>query len=421
MARIVVTGFGCLTACGANAASMWETVLSGKSGIRPVAWDGVETTGRLAAEIEAYDARRLVSDRKLIKVISRQDALGLNAAEQALQHSDLAAHRDGLADATTFNDRTGVFVGSPATKYRQQHDFLPVLVRSGADMREFGVAAMETVHPMWLLRTLPNNVLAYVGIGGGFKGANENVTAHGISGVQAMGEACRYIRDGAIDRAVVVAYDSVSEREALLYYGAMGLLGSTIPAPFDRDRAGTVLGEGAGALVIERLETARERGATIYGEVLGSAVTAEAGGILAVRSDGDGVTRALRAALADAGVVPEAVGMIVAHANGTVASDASEARAIAEVFGAEAVPVTGFKWSLGHTVAASGAVEAILALFALRERRVPGIATLRRRAADCDGVRVSAAEQEPRSASCVVITRGFAGLTACLVLSADVS
>ncbi len=432
--RVVVTGLGCLTACGANAATTWEAVLAGRSGVRPVTdWDPPDGAGaaqasppraergaqRLAAEIEPLDPRRLVADRKLLKVISRQDAIGLNAADQAIAHAGLTEHRAALADPAPFDDRTGVFVGSPGTKYRQQHDYLPALAQSGGDLRAFGAAALETVHPMWLLRTLPNNVLAYVAIGHGYKGANQNITAHGISGVQAVAEACRYLRDGAIDRAVVVAYDSVAEREALVYYAAMGLVGSKAPAPFDRDRDGTVLGEGAGALVLETLEAASRRGATIHGEILGCAVNSEAEGILAVRDDGDGVARAMRAALADAGREPEEVGMVTAHANGTQGSDASEARAIVGVFGPGGPPVTGFKWSLGHTVAASGAIESALTLSCLRRRRIPGIATLRNLAPECEGVRASASEQEPRTKLALVTTRGFAGLNGCLVLSAD--
>jgi 3-oxoacyl-[acyl-carrier-protein] synthase-1 len=272
---------------------------------------------------------------------------------------------------------------------------------------------------MWLLRTLPNNVLAYVGIAHGFKGANENVTAHGVSGVQAVAEACRYLRDGAIDRAVVVAYDSAAEPEAVVYYTAMGLVGTKAPAPFDRDRDGTVLGEGAGALVLETVEAATARGAAIHGEVLGSAINSEAEGILAIRDDGEGVARAMRAALADAGREPAEIGMITAHANGTPGSDASEARGILEVFGRSGPPVTGFKWSIGHTIAASGAIESILTLLCLRERRVPGIATLCSLAPECAGLSATASEQQPRSGLALVMTRGFAGLNGCLVLSAD--
>jgi 3-oxoacyl-[acyl-carrier-protein] synthase-1 len=420
MSRVVVTGLGCIGAVGTNVASTWESVVSGKSGIEPVSgWDATGWQFRLAGEIKDYQPRKLVADRKLLKVISRQDVIGLNAVDQAVQHSGMLAHRDSLDEATSFNDRTGVFVGSPGTKYRQQHDYLLALAESGEDTQKFGRAAMDQVHPMWLLRTLPNNVLAYTGIGNGFKGANENVTAHGISGAQAIAEACRYLSDGEIDRAVVVGYDSVSEAEALVYYGAMGLLSTRALRPFDRERDGTILGEGGGAIVLETLDAARERGASIYGEVLGCSVTSE-GGILSVNDDGAGLVRAIRASLDDAGRRPGDVGMITAHANGSRPSDASEALAIGEVFGDCGPPVTGFKWSLGHTVAASGVIESILTLLSLRERRVPGIATLENLAPECANIRAGAADQEPGSSLGLVMTRGFAGLNSCILLSADV-
>jgi len=419
--RIVVTGCGRITASGADVGATWESVVSGEIGIQPVSsWETTDWKYRLAGEIKDYQPRTLVSDRKLLKVISRQDVLGLNAVDQALEHSGMLEHRDSLEDPTSFNDRTGVFVGSPGTKYRQQHDYLLSLSESGEDMSVFGSEAMDQVHPMWLLRTLPNNVLAYTGIGHGFKGANENITAHGISGAQAIAEACRYLREGAIDRAVVVGYDSVSEPEALVYYASMGLLSPRALKPFDRDRDGTILGEGAGAMVLEASDEAAKRGATIFGEVLGTSVSSE-GGILSVSEDGAGLVQAIRASLEDAGLQPDDIGMITAHANGSKPSDASEALAIGEVFGASSVPVTGFKWSLGHTVAASGVIEGILTLSSLRERRVPGIASLENLAPDCSDLQVSAAEQPPRSALGLLTTRGFAGLNSCVVFSTDVN
>ena len=417
---VVITGFGCLTASGADAAATWEAVLAGESGIREATtWESSEWPYRLAGEIKDYSPRELVSDRKLLKFITRQDVIGLNAATQAIAHSRIIEHRDGLADPTSFNDRTGVFVGSPATKYRYQHDYLSPLADAAGDSREFGTRAMEDVHPMWLLRTLPNNVLAYVGIQYGFKGANGNITAHGISGSQAIAEACRYLRDGAIDRAIVVGYDSASELEALPYYASVGLLSSQDLRPFDRSRDGTVLAEGAGAIVLETRDAAERRGARIHGEMLGSSVVAEAGGVLSVREDGDGVSRAIRLALEDSGKSPDEIGMISAHANGTRVSDAGEVRAFVEIFGASTIPVTGFKWSLGHTVAASGAIESILALLCLADGRIPGIPNLEELSPDCEGVMVSASEQKPRSSVGIVVSRAFAGLNSCIVLSSN--
>ncbi len=420
MRRVVITGYGCLTASGADVAATWDAVSSGQTGIREAeTWDSSEWPHRLAAEIKNYKPRELVADRKLLKFITRQDVIGLNAVTQAVAHSRLIEDRDTVADPSSFNDRTGVFVGSPATKYRYQHDFLPSLAAAAGDSHDFGARTMEEVHPMWLLRTLPNNVLAYVGIQYGFKGANANVTAHGISGSQAIAEACRYLRDGAIDRAVVVGYDSACELEALPYYASMGLLSAQGLRPFDRNRDGTVLGEGAGALVLETRKSAEDRDATIYGEVLGSSVVSEAGGVLSVREDGDGVIRAIRLALEESGKSPTEIGMISAHANGSRVSDAGEVRAFVEVFGPSAVPVTGFKWSLGHTIAASGVIESILTLRCLAEGRVPGIAALEELSPDCEGINVGAGEQKPGSSIGIVVSRGFAGLNSCIVLSTD--
>lgn len=417
---VVVTGFGCLTAVGADADTTWEAILGGTTGIRQAAdLGGSDWPYQLAGEIKNFNPRELIDDRKLLKVITRQDVIGLNAVSQAVEHSGIIAHRQSLADAFSFDDRTGVFVGSPATKYRHQHDFFESLAEAAGDVARFGERAMESVHPMWLLRSLPNNVLAYAGIRYGFKGANENITAHGISGAQAIAEACRYLRDGVIDRAVVVGYDSASELEALAYYGSVGLLSSRGLRPFDRRRDGTVLAEGAGALVLEAREVAEGRRAAVYGEVLGCSVTSEAVGVLTVREDGEGVGRAIRLALGDAGRSAGEVGMISAHANGTRISDAGEARAFREVFGDEGVPVTAFKWSTGHTIAASGVIESILTLLSLREGRVPGVANLEELSADCMGINVSSLEQRPTSALGVVVTRGFAGLNSCIVLSAD--
>lgn len=417
---VVVTGFGCLTAVGADAGTTWEAILGGTTGIRQVAdLAGSDWPYPLAGEIKDYNPRELIEDRKLLKVITRQDVIGLNAVSQAVEHSGIIAHRQSLADAVSFEDRTGVFVGSPATKYRHQHDFLESLAGAAGNVAKFGERAMESVHPMWLLRSLPNNVLAYTGIRYGFKGANENITAHGISGSQAIAEACRYLRDGVIDRAVVVGYDSASEVEALAYYGSVGLLSCRGLRPFDRRRDGTVLAEGAGALVLEARDVAEGRGAVVYGEVLGCSVTSESVGVLTVREDGEGVGRAIRLALDDAGTSAGEVGMISAHANGTRISDAGEARAFREVFGGEGVPVTAFKWSTGHTIAASGVIESILTLLSLREKRVPGVANLEELSADCMGINVSSEEQRPTSGLGVVVTRGFAGLNSCIVLSAD--
>jgi 3-oxoacyl-[acyl-carrier-protein] synthase-1 len=156
----------------------------------------------------------------------------------------------------------------------------------------------------------------------------------------------------------------------------------------------------------------------VLGEVLGGGSVADGMGLLAIRDDGDGVVRAIGAALADAGVEPRDIGMIVAHGNGTAASDASEAAALRCVFGAQCPPVTAFKWALGHLIAAAGILETTLALAALRRQTVPGIATLTDVAPECAGIALSRTAQRPRSDIALILCRGFAGTDAALVVRA---
>jgi 3-oxoacyl-[acyl-carrier-protein] synthase-1 len=188
--------------------------------------------------------------------------------------------------------------------------------------------------------------------------------------------------------------------------------------PFDRNRNGSVFGEGAGALAIETQEAAEARGASVIGEVLGGGYVSEGCGLLSISEDGDGVARAIEAALADAGIDAAGVGMIVAHGNGTAQSDASEALALRRVFGDACPPVTAFKWSIGHLIAAAGIIETTLALAALRARRVPGIATFEAADEACARIPVSRKDQTPRSDVALVLCRGFAATDAALIVRA---
>jgi 3-oxoacyl-[acyl-carrier-protein] synthase-1 len=162
----------------------------------------------------------------------------------------MIVYRDTLPHKNPFNEQTAVFVGSPGNKYLQQYDFLPLLAKTH-NMQQFAQQLFETVHPMWLLRILPNNVLAYTGITYEFKGANHNITNHAVGGTQALLEAYHAIRSGQAERAVVVAYDMAIEPQALFYYEQLGVLSNQHLKPFDEAHDGTILAEGAAALVLE--------------------------------------------------------------------------------------------------------------------------------------------------------------------------
>lgn len=419
--RIVVTGTGLICGAGRFPIEVLEALRTGRSAISPIrAWDASCWPRRVAAEIADYDPDVLTGDRKLLKLIRRSDVLGLYAANQAIEVGCLATHRRALdaAAAARFGERTGVYVGSGGGTYENQHDFFPLLSAAGGSLELFGRELGAWVNPMWLLRSLPNNVLCHLGIRHDFKGPNACITNHGVSGTLAIVEAAQALRTGECDRAVAVAHDAPIEPQTVLYYDRAGLLSGETVRPFDAARSGSVLGEGAAALVLETDAAAAARQARVLGEILGGAASSEAEGLLPIRADGDGLARAISLALEEAGIRPADVGMIVAHGNGTRQGDASEAQAIRQAFGTAPPPVTAFKWAFGHLIAAAGMIDAVVALAALREGMVPGVATLRQLDPELAWLPVSTMPRPPRSDTALLLSRGFGATNAALLVRA---
>lgn len=421
-ARVFVTGTGAVCAAGRDPRSILGAINEGRSAIAPIElWDTSGWPVRNAGEVKLKEneLRQLVPDRKLLKLIRRTDVFGIYAATQALEASGFPAWRDALDDGgrPAVNDRTGCIVGSGGGTYSGQYDYFPLMTEAKGDLAAFGRELSANVNPMWLLRTLPNNVLCHVGINFDLKGTNACITNHSVSGLLAAAESLAALRAGEADRIVAIGHDAPIEPQTALYYHCLGLVASERLLPFDAARDGSLFGEGAGALVLETEAAARERGAPVLGELLGSGYAAEGEGLLPIREDGDGLVRAIGLALADAQLRPDDVGMIVAHANGTRPSDASEAAAIRTVFGERIPPVTGFKWAFGHLLAASGMLDLVVALATLAEGRVPGIATLARRDPPLGAFPVSREAVAPRSPVALVLSRGFAGTDAALLVA----
>ena len=419
--NVVVTGTGAVCAAGMSPDEILDSVRAGRSAIAPIKqWDTTGWPCRIAAEIPDFNPRALVEDRKLHKLIRRTDLLGLYAAGRAIDRAGIVAHRDALDGdgAAIYSDRTGVYVGSGGGNYENQYEYFPLLTAAKDELPAFGRELSDNVNPMWLLRTLPNNVLGHIGIRHRLKGANACITNHSVGGTLAVIEALEALRTGEADRAVAVGHETPIEPQMVLYYQRMGLLASGTLFPFDERHDGSLFGEGAAALVLETEASAKARNASVQGEVLGGGYACEALGLAAIRDDGDGLARAIRQALDDAGIAAAGVGMIVAHANGTPQSDRSEAAAIRSVFGTAIPPVTGFKWAIGHTIAAAGIIEAVLALAALAKDEVPGIANFVKIDPACAGLPVSASAQKPTSDVGLVLCRGFAGTDAALVVRA---
>jgi 3-oxoacyl-[acyl-carrier-protein] synthase-1 len=419
--KIVVTGTGAVCGAGTSPDDILDAIVAGRSAIGPITqWDTTGWPCRVAAEIPDFNPRAMVDDRKLHKLIRRTDLVGLYAAGRAIERSGAVAHRVGLPPdaAAAYSDRTGVYVGSGGGNYENQYDYFPLLAETRGDMAAFGRELANTVNPMWLLRTLPNNVLGHIGIRHGLKGSNACITNHSVGGTLALIEAFEALRNGEADRVVAVGHETPIEPQMVLYYRGMGLLAAESLRPFDARHDGSLFGEGAGAMMLETRESAASRNAPTLAEVLGGGYVCEAQGLAAIRDDGDGVARAILQALDDAKLAPADVGMIVAHGNGTPQSDVSEAAAILRVFGDASPPVTAFKWAIGHTIAAAGILEAVLALAALARNVVPGVANLDTLDPRCAGLNVVASSREPRSRVALILCRGFAGTDAALVVRA---
>jgi len=417
--RIAITGSGAVCGAGMTVEKIWAAVLGGQSAVTPITqWDAERWPVKVAAGVNGVKNQELVEDRKLHKSISRTDLLGIYAGGEAIKSSGIPAHRETLAAAAVplFNDRSGLVVGSGGGTYKSNYEYFPLMTEAGGDMRKFGAELGATVNPMWLLKNLPNNVLCHVGIRHMFKGTNACITNQCAGGVLAVAEAAESLRADEADRIAAVGHDTPIEPETVFGYHKLGLLSTDVLRPFDRARSGTIFGEGAAAVMLEKFDDAKARDAVMLGEFLGHGCVTEATGVVDLRPDGDGPARAIALALADAKITAADVGMIVAHGNGTPASDASEAKGILRAFGSNPPAVTGFKWCVGHLLAGSGILDLVLALEALRQGIVPGIATLEAIDTEFSTLPVSREPQKPRSDIALVLCRGFGGMNVALIV-----
>lgn len=414
--RVFITGMGTLNGAGMTLDETWESIKSGRTGIGALEGDTFENCPyKLGAQIKKYRPKELVSDRKLLKLLSRHDVYGLNAARQALEHSGILDYRETLDDPTLFNDKFGVYVGSPGNKYYQQYDFMPLLAEAKGDMKAFAAHLFEKVHPMWLLKILPNNVLAYTGIQYQLKGPNQNITNHVAGGLQALSEAHEAVMSGEADRAVVVSYDIAFEIQQLNYFGRLGILTDTALIPFDKAHNGTVMAEGAAAIVIENEKSVTERGITPYAELISSASNTDAHGIFSIEEEGEQLEQVVRLAIQKANITNEDLGLLTAHANGNQRSDTSEALAYRRCFDSMP-PLTGFKWSTGHLLCASGILDTVLTCQSMKENVVPGIAPFRSLADSCEGLNVSPDHQTLPGTHAMIVSRGFGGINTAMIL-----
>ena len=376
---IVITGAGVVSPIGIGCQDFWRALCAGESGIRPVdLFDASSLKVRFGGQIAEFDPKQYVRPRKSLKVMSREIQLGFAAA-------DLAMTDAGIAEGSLEPERVGVVFGSDMI-YADLEDLAQTYRRSARDGRfDFHLwseAIQEELHPLWLLKHLPNMAASHIAIAHDARGPNNSMVLGDVSSLLAITEAASVIQRGWAD--VMLAGGTgcrlhptalVARGDALLSHRADDFRSAC--RPFDLERDGLVNGEGAGAIVLESREHAERRGARIRGALVATAVRCEP---RARRTGlrGESLRQAIRAVCAAAGLAPAEVGHLNAHGVGTVEMDRAEARAIAAELGA--VPVTAPKSSFGHIGAGGGAVELVASLMGLEQGLVP--ATLNYRSPD---------------------------------------
>jgi 3-oxoacyl-[acyl-carrier-protein] synthase II len=361
MRRVVVTGVGAVTPLGVDVPSSWRAALAGESGIDWIrAFDPGDVPVRVAAEVKGFDPSTVASPKDARK-LERNVLLALGAVHEAVRDAGL----EGSLDA----DRTGIVYGSAiggVTGIVEQADIL----------RERGP---DRVSPSFLPNVLVDTASGQLAIALGVRGPNYAVVSACATGSHAIGEAVELIKRGDAD--VVVAGGTESCIHPLILAGFTAMRGLAVEdehppnasRPFDATRAGFVMGEGAGALIVEDYEHAVNRGATPYVEVVGYGASNDAHHLAQPEPEAIGVSEMMRRALKRGGIEPERVGYINAHGTSTPLGDLAETRAIKNVFGDHAyrLAVSSTKSMTGHTFGAAGAIEAIMCVLAVRHGKLP--------------------------------------------------
>jgi 3-oxoacyl-[acyl-carrier-protein] synthase II len=424
MRRVAITGLGVVAPNGVGKETFWSACVNGRSGIGPIrCFDASEHPVHVAGEVPEFDLIPFVpaSQRKSLKIMGRAARFGVAAAGLAVRDSGL--------DLTRINpERVGVVMGTGLVPI-DLPEVAPLL--TGAcngdgqwHPERLGQKGAGALYPLWILKYLPNMVAAHVSLIHGAKGPNNTLTTACAAGTQAVGEGFRLIARGDADFVLAGGSDSRLDPLLLLAYSALGALSQAkrppaeVSRPFDRERDGFVLGEGAGVLMLEELEHARRRGADIYAEVLGLGSSFDAYAVTKPDPEAGGAARAIEWALREARIDPSAVDYVNAHGTSTRLNDLMETLAIKRVFGegARALPLSSIKSMVGHLIGAAGAVEAVALALTLHEGVLPPTINLTHPDPECDLDYVPNCAREVSVRTAVSTSFGFGGQNAALVL-----
>jgi 3-oxoacyl-[acyl-carrier-protein] synthase II len=407
--RVVVTGLGAVTSIGHDVGSFWSALVAGKIGVhRVTSFDTANFACQIGAEVRHWDIN-LLMDPKEARRNDRYTHFGFVAAKQAVADSGIdMAREDG--------DRVGVVIGSGIGGMHTYETQLRVLFERGP----------RKVSPFTIPSLIGNMCSGLVAIEFGARGPNFGTVSACATGSHSLGEAAHMIRRGDAD--VMVAGGSEAAITAFSYASFCSMKAMSTrndepqraSRPFDRNRDGFVMGEGAGVLVLESLEHARARGARIYCELAGYAATCDAFHITQPDPEGKGLSMAMRRAMASAGVHPEDVDYINAHGTSTPYNDKYETLSIKHVFGhhARKVPVSSTKSMTGHLLGAAGGIEAVICVKAIEQGIIPATMNLEYPDPDCDLDYVPNAARAARVRTVLSNNLGFGGQNASVVFRA---
>lgn len=404
--RVAVTGLGLITPLGIGTRESWRAALEGKSGIRKITqFDASQFATRIAGEIEGFIPEDYIEPKE-VKKMDRFIQLALGAAQMAVDDSGLKVTEENA-------ERVGVIVGAGMGG-------LPAIERYHSVVLEKGPRRLT---PFFIPMLIINLASGHVSIKFGAKGPNSAAVTACATGSHSIGDAFRLIQRGYADAMIAGGTESVITTLGIGGFNAMKALSTRNDAPekasrpFDTDRDGFVMGEGAGVVILEEMDDAVKRGAKIYAEISGYGMTADAYHITTPAPGGEGAARCMAATLKDAGVPPEDIDYINAHGTSTKYGDELETEAIKTVFGPHAykLAVSSTKSMTGHLLGAAGGVEAVFSILALHEGVIPPTINLENPDPECDLDYVPN-EARQRSVKCAMSNSfGFGGTNACLL------
>ena len=372
--RVVITGLGAITPIGLNVSDFWNSCKEGVCGIEPISYfDTSDFKAKLAAELKGFDAKNFM-DAIQAKRMEAFSQYAVAAAKEALEDAEIDMEKED-------SFRVGVSVGSGIGS-------LQAMEREHSKLLDKGPSR---VAPLLVPLMISNMAAGNVGIQFGLRGKNINIVTACATGTHSIGEAFRSIAYGEAEVMLAGGSEASISPIGVAGFAALTALNTTedktrASIPFDKDRAGFVMGEGAGILILEELEHAKQRGAKIYAEIVGYGATCDAFHITSPAEDGSGAAKAMEYALKDAGLTPEDVDYVNAHGTSTYYNDLFETKAIKLAFGEHAykLKINSTKSMVGHLLGAAGGVEAVVCVKSIEDSYLHKTVGLENTDEDCD-------------------------------------